>query len=1185
MQTPYPLAIRMAHPNRLTLAGYLLTLLALLLPGAAGAQAPAWAAATPSSITQAGGNSVIRAMATDASGNVFATGWFSGKVAFGSTVLISQGSNDLFVAKYVPATDTWAWAQSGGGTGVDIGNGIAVSGSSVYVTGVITNTTSNTNQVLFGGTGTTPGTVQVNGATASLNATDLVVAKYTDNGSTATLGWTQVGGGTGSDTGAGIAVNGTNVYVTGTIFNSAANNSGVLFGGTGTTPGTVQVNGASSNLFNSDLVVAKYTDNGSTATLGWTQVGGGSNNDTGVGIAVSGTNVYVTGNITNTTANTNQVLFGGAGTTPGTVQVNGTSTSLNASDLVVAKYTDNGSTATLGWTQVGGGAGNDTGAGIAVNGTNVYVTGTIFNSTANNSGVLFGGTGTTPGTVQVNGASAVSSRDLVVAKYTDNGPTATLAWTQVGGGAGSDTGAGIAARGTNVYVTGSITNNTVNNSGVLFGGTGTTPGTGQVNGVSGISSQDLVVAKYTDNGSTATLGWTQVGGGTSSDTGAGIAVSGSSVVVGGEVTPSPNYTFAPASTSGLRGTMGNRAVVALADAGTGTWQGLATSFNGGSSEVQAVATDARGNVFVTGSFTGQVTFGNTMLTSRGWYDLFVAKYVPATDTWAWAQSGGGTGNAGDFGAGIAVSGNSVYVTGSITNDTGNTDQVLFGGTDATPGTVQVNGASGVSSQDLLVAKYTDNGSTATLAWTQVGGGTTGDAGSGIAVSGSSVYVTGAIVNTTTNAYRVLFGGTGTTPGTVPVNGANSIASGQGDLVVAKYTDNGSTATLAWTQVGGGADRDYGAAIAVSGSTVYVTGAIVNTTANSSGVLFGGTGTAPGTVPVNGTSGTSSQDLVVAKYTDNGSTATLGWTQVGGGVSTDTGAGIAVSGTNVYVTGQIQNNASNANGVLFGGTGTTPGTVQVNGTTSGVSNYDLVVAKYTDNGSTATLGWTQVGGGSGFDEGYDIAVSGSSVYVTGIIINNTGNSSGVLFGGTGTTPGTVPVNGASAVSSRDLVVAKYTDNGPTATLNWTQIGGGTRDDAGYGVAVSGQNVLVGGYVSPSASFGSFTIANPTGTVTGALYAATSVLARLVDTNLAPLAVSQKGGTARLTLWPNPANHGVATLTGTQPGTIVRVFDALGRPVVEATADATGNSILAFPLGLASGVYVVRAGTSALRLVVE
>jgi hypothetical protein len=75
-----------------------------------------------------------------------------------------------------------------------------------------------------------------------------------------------------------------------------------------------------------------------------------------------------------------------------------------------------------------------------------------------------------------------------------------------------------------------------------------------------------------------------------------------------------------------------------------------------------------------------------------------------------------------------------------------------------------------------------------------------------------------------------------------------------------------------------------------------------------------------------------------------------------------------------------------------------------------------------------------------------------------------------------------------------------------------------------------------------------------------------------------------GKPELALFPNPTSH-ATTLTGAGPGTAVTVFDAIGRQVLTATADAAGSAALVLPYGLATGVYVVRAGSTALRLVVK
>jgi hypothetical protein len=60
-------------------------------------------------------------------------------------------------------------------------------------------------------------------------------------------------------------------------------------------------------------------------------------------------------------------------------------------------------------------------------------------------------------------------------------------------------------------------------------------------------------------------------------------------------------------------------------------------------------------------------------------------------------------------------------------------------------------------------------------------------------------------------------------------------------------------------------------------------------------------------------------------------------------------------------------------------------------------------------------------------------------------------------------------------------------------------------------------------------------------------------------------------------------GPSMLTGAVPGTAVTVFDALGRLLTQALAEADGTAQLRLPAGLATGVYVVRSGskTSASR----
>ncbi len=71
---------------------------------------------------------------------------------------------------------------------------------------------------------------------------------------------------------------------------------------------------------------------------------------------------------------------------------------------------------------------------------------------------------------------------------------------------------------------------------------------------------------------------------------------------------------------------------------------------------------------------------------------------------------------------------------------------------------------------------------------------------------------------------------------------------------------------------------------------------------------------------------------------------------------------------------------------------------------------------------------------------------------------------------------------------------------------------------------------------------------------------------------------------LTLVPNPA-HASLVATGLVAGDQVQVLDAVGRVVLQAQATPDGQATLTLPAGLAPGVYVVRSGAQARRLMVE
>lgn len=955
----------------------------LLALTAAAQTAPTWQQAFSGNNVQPTSfqtTSDIIATTADGAGNIYVAGILYGAATFGS-IQMPQSQTGMFVAKWSTTTNTWLWVTRGGTTSV-WPTAIAVNGGNVYVTGY------------FQG-----GTTTIAGTTLTANTTAFFVAKFIDNGTSATGAWAYQGSNGGSNQGNGIAVSGTSVYVTGSFTYGQSTPPAPAFVVAG-------VSLAPAYTGNS-VFVAKYTDNGSSATGIWAvSARGVSSSQTqssfGNAIAVNGSSVYVTGD------------FVGHMVIDGIQLTNVPSGNVSGADVFLAKYEDNGTTATAVSAVAGGDGYTDTSKGIAVDGTSVYITGQVaYNAYAHppygNSATLGGMEPPTPGVGGYN--------QMFVARYTDNGAGFTGNWVRTSnsyaspGNSTASAGAkshAITVSNGDVYVIGNYTGTTARI------GTTNLPSTG-ANGY-----DDVFVAKYTASGS---VSWVSTAGenipppnvSVNGDRGTGIAVSGSSVFVGCYMERNATFRTTPVTlTPNVTGVLGQLTT------SNGSWERAEFPLSGGRSIARATATDAAGNVFVTGSFTGSAKFGSTVLVAPGSsaYDAFVAKWSPSTNSWVWAVRGGGFGL--DVATGIAVRGNSVYVTGS------------FEGTAASPATIAGTTLISAGGTDAFVAKWTDNGSSATANWAISGGGTGADAGTGIAASGSTVYVSGTFAS-----------GTGASMAGTPLAGA-----GGTDAFVAKYTDNGGSASGGWAVAGGGTGADAGAGVAVSGTNVYLTGSFTSGTS----AAFAGTPLA----------GAGNLDLFVAKYTDNGSSASGGWAVAGGGSNPDAATSIAASGSSVYVAGQVWASSNTSIAGI---------------TMPNANGQQMFVAKYIDNGSTSSGTWLKTGGGTDDDGALAVAVSGTSVYVTGRFSSNTG----ATFAGTALAGSSSPYNFENF--SDDVFLARYVDAGNSATDGGAVSGGGPGMDAGRGVAVGGNYVYVAGEVMPSstaaATFGSSSLTNPIG----------------------------------------------------------------------------------------------------------
>jgi PKD repeat protein len=406
-------------------------------------------------------------------------------------------------------------------------------------------------------------------------------------------------------------------------------------------------------------------------------------------------------------------------------------------------------------------------------------------------------------------ATASDAAQVTVTVATTNGAGP---WMQHFGDAGYDEARAVAIdRSGNVVVTG------LNSGTIDLGGK--------------TCSATIFVAKYTPAGD---LLWAQCVGGAGGGSGRGLAVDPrGNVIVTGYFRGTVDFGTGPLTSAGGY----DEFLAKYSPEGAPLW---ARSF--GSSGASAlptegglsVATDAGGNVVVTGLFEDTVDFGTGPLTSAGGTDIFVARYSAAGDP-LWAKRFGGP--YGDQGNGVAIDARgNVVVTGTYLTT------VDFGG-----------GPLASAGYDGFVATFSAAGDPL---WSQHFGGLLADAGNAVAVDASgNVLVTGVFMNT------VDFG-------TGPL-----ISAGGNDIFLVKYSAAG---VPLWARRFGGASmNDSGNALATDASgNVVLAGSFART------VDFG-------TGPLTGAGGT---DPFVALFSPDGTTR---WAQRFGGTSIDEGRGVAV----------------------------------------------------------------------------------------------------------------------------------------------------------------------------------------------------------------------------------------------------------------------------------------------------
>jgi hypothetical protein len=263
----------------------------------------------------------------------------------------------------------------------------------------------------------------------------------------------------------------------------------------------------------------------------------------------------------------------------------------------------------------------------------------------------------------------------------------------------------------------------------------------------------------------------------------------------------------------------------------------------------AIATDANGNVYTTGEFTGTADFdpgaGTSNHTSNGNVDMFIQK-LDANGNFQWATNVGGVNPDRGFGITTDATGN-VYTTG------------LFVGTvDFDPGA----GALSLTSTqlDAFIQKLDANGN---LVWAKSMGGSSWDVGQSISIDANGNVLTTGYFSTTADF----------DPG---AGVANITATGGRDIFVQKLDADGN---FIWVKKMGGSSDDFGYAIDTDAQgNVYSTGEFSSTADFN-----------PGTATLNLTSSGSS-DIYYQKLDGNGNFI---WAVKIGANSTDLGQSLTI----------------------------------------------------------------------------------------------------------------------------------------------------------------------------------------------------------------------------------------------------------------------------------------------------
>jgi hypothetical protein len=456
-------------------------------------------------------------------------------------------------------------------------------------------------------------------------------------------------------------------------------------------------------------------------------------------------------------------------------------------------------------------------------------------------------------------------------------------------------------------------------------------------------------------------------GSTGADSGNGIATDSSGNVF---VTGSYSAALTLYNTGGTTGaTLTNVGgtdgfLVKYSETGTVSWAAQIAGTTTSGDTANALATDASGNAFVTGSYSAALTLYNTggttgaTLASSGG-DCFIGKYSP-TGTVLWAAripGGGGNGISTDPNGNAFIFGNYGAALTLYSAGGGSSNTLPF-----------------VGATDSFIAKYSSDG---TILWAaQIANVTSGRS---IATDTSgNAFVTGFYGSSPLTAYSA--GG----------GSSNTLSfSGIYNSFLAKYSSTGSNLWLA--QISGSFVAADQVATDSSGN-VFVAGNYSNTL-----ILYSAGGGSSNTLSANG------YDGFLGKYSSAG---IIVWSaRVSGSGNDDARAVITDLNGNVFLAGYYS-----AATTVYNSDGTAGPTLAT------IAGNDCFLAKYSPTGSAI---WATRFGGSGSDIAFELTTDSSgNVCVTGNY-----SAALTLYNMDGTTGGTLTNAGGN-----DVFVIKYSPAG-------------------------------------------------------------------------------------------------------------------------------------------------------------